>query len=71
LIDLLNQAEAYCRIALHATAIADPVLRRDATVSDSSNFKEVDRASEDVLNIVPWRAMRNSRQPDPAFAKSS
>jgi len=50
------------------TAISDPVLRRDAIVSASLNFREVDRAPEDVLNRILWRAMRGSQVPYPEWA---
>lgn len=49
-------------------AISDPVLRQDAVVSASLNFREVDRAPEDVLNRILWRAMRGSRAPYPEWA---
>lgn len=52
-----------------ATAdITDPVLREDALVSASLNFREVDRAPEDVLNRILWRAMRGSQEPYPEWA---
>jgi hypothetical protein len=51
-------------------AIQDPVLRADALVSASLNFREVDRAPEDVLNRILWRAMRGSRAPYPEWAIS-
>ena len=52
-----------------ATAnISDPVLREDAVVSASLNFREVDRAPEDVLNRILWRAMRGSKIPYPEWA---
>ncbi len=44
----------------NSQAIVDPVLRRDAEVSASLNFRQVDRAPEDVLNRILWRAMRGS-----------
>ncbi len=53
------------------TAISDPILRRDALVSASLNFREVDRAPEDVLNRILWRAMRGSREPYPEWAITS
>jgi YVTN family beta-propeller protein len=53
------------------TAIADPQLREDATVSASLNFREVDRAPEDVLNQILWRAMRGSQEPYPTWAISA
>jgi DNA-binding beta-propeller fold protein YncE len=52
-------------------AISDPVLREDALVSASLNFREVDRAPEDVLNRILWRAMRGSHDPYPAWAVTS
>jgi hypothetical protein len=52
------------------TAISDPVLKQDAIVSASLNFREVDRAPEDVLNRILWRAMRGSKAPYPEWAVS-
>lgn len=49
-------------------AINDPVLRNDAEVSASLNFREVDRAPEDVLNRILWRAIRGSQMPYPEWA---
>ncbi|MFY9340962.1 MAG: phosphoesterase [Planctomycetota bacterium] len=49
-------------------AIADPALRADAEVSATLNFREIDRAPEDVLNRILWRAMRGSRAPYPEWA---
>jgi hypothetical protein len=53
------------------TAVADPALRADAIVSASLNFREVDRAPEDVLNRILWRAMKGSAQPYPSWAVSA
>jgi DNA-binding beta-propeller fold protein YncE len=50
------------------TAILDPQLRRDAEVSESLNFREIDRAPEDTLNRILWRAMRGSAEPYPEWA---
>jgi DNA-binding beta-propeller fold protein YncE len=49
-------------------AIVDPRLREDAIVSSRINFKQVDRAPEDVLNRILWRAMRGSQTPYPEWA---
>ena len=49
-------------------AIHDPVLRRDAEVSAKLNFREVDKAPEDVLNRILWRAMRGTVEPYPEWA---
>jgi hypothetical protein len=49
-------------------AIEDPALRKDALVSATLNFREVDRAPEDVLNRILWRAMRGSAAPYPEWA---
>ena len=46
----------------------DPQLREDAIVSSQLNFREVDRAPEDVLNRILWRAMKGTRVPYPAWA---
>jgi hypothetical protein len=32
------------------------------------NFRQVDRAPEDALNRVLWRAMKGSREPYPEWA---
>ena len=52
-------------------AILDPILRRDAEVSARINFREADKAPEDVLNRILWRAMRGSADPYPQWAVTS
>jgi DNA-binding beta-propeller fold protein YncE len=54
-----------------AQAVADPVLRQDTQVSATLNFREIDRAPEDVLNRILWRAMRGSQAPYPEWAITS
>lgn len=49
-------------------ALQDPILRRDAEVSARINFREADKAPEDVLNRILWRAMRGSAEPYPEWA---
>ncbi len=49
-------------------AIADPQLRRDAELSATFNFAEIDRAPEDALNRILWRAMRGTEVPYPEWA---
>jgi DNA-binding beta-propeller fold protein YncE len=71
--DLTPYTAAAATIALDqmnpaAKAISDPVLREDAIVSASLNFRQVDRAPEDVLNRILWRAMRGSGDPYPEWA---
>jgi len=71
--DLTPYTSLPARVALDElnpkpVAIADPVLREDAVVSASLNFREIDRAPEDVLNRILWRAMRGSRVPYPEWA---
>jgi YVTN family beta-propeller protein len=51
-------------------AIDDTTLRRDALVSATLNFREIDRAPEDVLNRILWRSVRGSRVPYPEWAIS-
>jgi hypothetical protein len=51
-------------------AIADPVLRRDALASARMNFREVDKAPEDALNRILWRAAKGPREPYPEWAVS-
>jgi hypothetical protein len=48
-------------------SIADPQQRADAEVSATLNFAEIDRAPEDVLNRILWRAMRGD-EPYPEWA---
>jgi YVTN family beta-propeller protein len=49
-------------------AMRDPILRHDAEVSAGLNFREVDKAPEDVLNRILWRAMRGTQDPYPEWA---
>ncbi|WP_414662803.1 bifunctional YncE family protein/alkaline phosphatase family protein [Horticoccus sp. 23ND18S-11] len=49
-------------------AITDPILRRDAVASARMNFREVDKAPEDQLNRILWRAMKGSQVPYPEWA---
>jgi YVTN family beta-propeller protein len=54
-----------------AEAINDAALRNDALVSATLNFREIDKAPEDVLNRILWRSMRGSRDPYPEWAISA
>jgi len=51
-------------------SILDAVLKNDAIVSATLNFQEIDRAPEDVLNRILWRAMKGSKTPYPEWAIS-
>jgi YVTN family beta-propeller protein len=51
-----------------ARALDDPVARRDALSSARMNFREVDKAPEDPLNRILWRAMKGTREPYPEWA---
>jgi hypothetical protein len=51
-----------------AEALADPVARGDALASARMNFREVDKAPEDALNRVLWRAMKGTSEPYPEWA---
>ena len=51
-----------------AEALADPVARRDALASARMNFREVDKAPEDELNRILWRAVKGTREPYPEWA---
>ena len=53
------------------TAIRDDALRNDAIVSSTLNFREIDRAPEDVLNRILWRSVRGSAAPYPEWAISA
>lgn len=49
-------------------AILDPVLREDAIVSSGLNFREVDKAPEEILNRILWRSQKGSQIPFPEWA---
>lgn len=49
-------------------ALRDPLLRNHALISSRLNFREVDRAPEDVLNRILWHAMKGSGEPYPQWA---
>lgn len=49
-------------------AMLDEALKADALVSAGLNFREVDKAPEDVLNRILWRAMKGSAIPYPEWA---
>jgi DNA-binding beta-propeller fold protein YncE len=66
--ELLSTKVALDEMNPDAEAIEDAALREDAIVSSKINFKELDRAPEDVLNRILWRAMRGSGQPYPEWA---
>ena len=51
-----------------ARALSDPARRRDALASARMNFREVDKAPEDALNRILWRAMKGTREPYPEWA---
>lgn len=51
-----------------STVLADPVLRRDAEDSEAMNFRQMDRAPEDALNRILWRAMKGTAAPYPEWA---
>ena len=53
-----------------ASALKDPVLRRDALASARMDFRTADKAPEDTLNRILWRAMRGSTTPYPEWAVS-
>jgi YVTN family beta-propeller protein len=52
-------------------ALTNAVLRADALVSGKLNFREADKAPEDVLNRILWRAMKGTREAYPAWAVTS
>jgi hypothetical protein len=51
-----------------ARALADPIARRDALASARMNFRDVDKAPEDALNRILWRAAKGMREPYPEWA---
>lgn len=52
-------------------AILDRILRTDALVSETLNFREIDKAPEDVLNRILWRALKGTQVPYPEWAISA
>lgn len=50
---------------------ADPILGADAVASAAMDFEGVDRAPEDALNRILWRAMKGTAVPYPEWAVSS
>ncbi len=52
-------------------AEVNPQLRQDALASERMNFREVDKAPEDELNRILWRAMKGPNTPYPEWAVSS
>ena len=46
----------------------DDLQRFDALVSGSLDFRQIDRAPEDVLNRILWRAMKGSQVAYPEWA---
>jgi hypothetical protein len=51
-----------------ASALVDPIARGDALASASMNFRQVDKAPEDALNRILWRAMKGTAEPYPEWA---
>ena len=49
-------------------AIRDEALRDDALASARLNFREVDKAPEDLLNRILWRSQKGSVAPYPEWA---
>ena len=49
-------------------SLGDPQLQADALACEQMNFRQVDRAPEDALNRVLWRAMRGTGAPYPEWA---
>jgi hypothetical protein len=48
--------------------IADSLLRRNARISASLNFRRIDACPEDTLNRILWHAVKGSAAPYPAWA---
>lgn len=52
------------------TAVADPTLRDGAWVSATLDLAQIDKAPEDTLNRILWRARQCSAVPYPEWATS-
>jgi hypothetical protein len=48
--------------------ISDPLLRKNAYVSNRLPLDEIDRCPEDVLNRILWHAMKGPNAPYPSWA---
>ncbi len=48
--------------------IADSLLRQNARISASLNFRRIDACPEDTLNRILWHAIKGSSAPYPAWA---
>lgn len=51
-------------------AIRNPILRDDAIQSATINFREIDKAPEDVLNRILWRSQKGTEAQYPEWAVS-
>ena len=69
--DCLEVAIPLDRMNAPPQSILDPLLREGAVASAEMNFKEVDRAPEDVLNRILWHARQGSGSPYPEWAVGS
>jgi len=49
-------------------AINDPLLRKNAEVSATLNFAQIDRCPEDTLNRILWHAQMGAAAPYPSWA---
>jgi YVTN family beta-propeller protein len=49
-------------------SILDPILQKDALLSATLNFREIDKAPEDLLNRILWRSQKGSQVPYPEWA---
>jgi hypothetical protein len=52
-------------------AINDPILKKDAIVSNRLPLDEVDEAPEDIFNRILWRAQKGTAEPYPIWAVTS
>lgn len=48
--------------------VSHPTLRQDAERSETLNFRQIDKAPEDVLNRILWNALRGGDEPYPEWA---
>jgi DNA-binding beta-propeller fold protein YncE len=52
-------------------AINNPILKKDAIVSNRLPLDEVDEAPEDIFNRILWRAQKGTTEPYPVWAVSN
>ena len=64
----MAKPRAESAVTICRQSLRDPQLQADALASEPMNFREVERAPEDALNRILWRAQRGTAEPYPEWA---